>query len=368
MEGTWIQEKKDQARQRQESKDENKLKYGLTIRLDSKRIQLRHETDSEQVITMQHENCEVLNIFDNLDNPDIKNNLLSTTPNEDTKIEAFIEEKADMGLAIIAPENSNATVDLTRTLSSETFVEHILVVAKPGSTVTVIDKYTNTNTNMRAATVEVIAQQDAHIKYASINALNHNCVDLASHRSRAEQNGKVDWFVASLGGNLSRCVTENELHEGSNVRSYGVYLGVEDQQFDIRAATFHKGNKSSSDMYTRGVLDDKAKAVYRGLLDIDSQAFGCDGYQTEETIVIGDDAVADAIPDLQIRNNDVRCSHGASIGRIDEEKLFYLLARGIKRQEAVKMVVEGFFEPVTHKLEWPELFELIQPLVHDIIS
>lgn len=368
----WLDEKRTQAQQRYECADTPKLKYGLTIRLSTKGLDLTRKEDyhSEQVITLEHEECEVHNLFDALNLPEVQEYLLSTPVADRTVFDDYTDAFFDIGLVVIVPEGKSATLDLTRTLTSERFTEHLLIIAKKNSSLTVIDKYHSEDATVRAGTVEVVCEDDAHVRFSAIQSLTNECFEFASYRARLlGKQSRVDWFVATFGSGLTHANIDTTLKgEGSNARSYGVFLGDEKQQFDLSASSFHKANHSYSDMYTRGVLFGKAKAVYRGNIDIDSQAFECNGYQTEEVLLLSPDAVADAIPNLEIRNNEVKCSHGATIGRIDDEHLFYLQSRGLTKEQATKMIVEGFFEPLTAKLEWPELFEVITPLVQERVS
>ena len=99
-------------------------------------------------------------------------------------------------------------------------------------------------------------------------------------------------------------------------------------------------------MFTRGVVKDKSKALYRGLIEVGKEASGTNGYQKEDVLILNEGAVADAIPNLEINNNEVKCSHGVSIGKISEEHLFYLMSRGLDENLAKKEVIEGFFYPV----------------------
>jgi len=367
----WLDEKRNAAAQRFTQAPALQLKYGLTIRLSTKGLVLkgREDTHSEQIITLEHEGCDVHNLFDVLDMPDVKKHLLTTPVADRTVFDDFTDAFFDLGLVIIVPENSTATVDLTRTLTSDTFKEHILIIAKKHSTLTVLDKYHSEHTTLRAGTVEIICEDNAKVRFASVQALSQNAFELASYRAHLlGNNSSIEWFTTTIGSQLTHANADSHLvGQASSAKSYGVFLGNKNQQFDISASSFHKGNNSTSDMYTKGVLFGRAKAVYRGNIDIAKQAYNCNGYQKEEVLLLSENAVADAIPNLEIRNNEVKCSHGASIGRIDDEHLFYLQSRGISKDEATKMIVEGFFEPLTSRLQWPELFAVIQPLVQEKI-
>ena len=356
---------REAAQERYNKEELPSLKYGLTIKLNAKGLSLagQEQSKSKQEVNIKQKGCEVTDLISSLERPDVRKHLLTTKPESRTKLEDFNDAFFDTGTLVIAPENTAATLELERNITSTTFKSHTLIICKKRSKLTVTDHYRSDNCTLHSSTIEVITEEGAEISYAGIQDLNKKCYDLTSHQAKLGKNSRIDWFTATLGAKVSRSTINNELGEGSEARSYGVHLGNEEQQFDLGSATTHLGNNSNSDMYVRGVLGGKAKAVFRGLIKIDKDAANCDGYQKEETILISDQAGADAIPNLEIMNNEVKCSHGATIGRIDEKQLFYLTSRGVNKEEATRMIVEGFFEPITTKLGRPELFEKIKPTV-----
>lgn len=357
----------EQAKQAYADSTTPQLKYGLTIRLNTKGLTLEDHEDpqSAQESDVEHENCEVMPLFEST-HDDIEKHLYTAKPAEHTRFDDYNHAHAAHGLFIRVPEGKNATCTLTRRFSGQAHVEHILVVAHKNSTLTLTDQQSG-DPYLRSATVEVIAHQNAHVQYSTVESLDETW-DLTSYRAQAHKDARIDWFIASLGTGFQRATADTTLQgEGAQARSYGVFLGSSHEQFDLSATTFHKASHTSSDMHTKGVLDGKTKGVYRGTIDIDAQAFGCDGYQKEHTILLGEQAIADAIPNLEIRNNDVRCSHGATIGRVDDEQLFYLTSRGVDRTQAVKMLVKGFFEPLTAALDQPDLYDRILPLIEEKI-
>ena len=113
----------------------------------------------------------------------------------------------------------------------------------------------------------------------------------------------------------------------------------------------------------RGVLDGKAKNIYRGVIHIQRSAPGSDGYQKQDTLLLNPSAEADSIPQLQIDNNDVKCGHGATVGQVDKEKLFYLMSRGLSEQAARKIVVLGYFESLVFDIPLPGIAEEVRSLV-----
>ncbi len=118
------------------------------------------------------------------------------------------------------------------------------------------------------------------------------------------------------------------------------------QSFDSELRVLHLAPRTRSNLVTKTVLDGKSKAIVRGLVRIPKGVAGCEGFQREDALLLSPTAVASAIPMLEIENNDVKCGHAATTGRVDEDKLFYLMSRGLDRDEAVKAIVEGFLEPV----------------------
>ena len=350
---------REEATKRYQQTKNPRHKYGLTIRLNNQSLTLEdQETPNKQEVQVTTTNCEAHDLF-NTTHQD-KQRAHTTTTAEHTRYDDYNQAFANQGLLITVPENGQATCTLKRELK-DTSAEHILVVAHKNSTLQLID-YQTGSPQLHSATIEVVALPGAHVQYATIQDLD--TWDLTSYRGEAHKDARIDWFVASLGKGFQRATQDTSLvGTGAATKSYGVFLGSGNEQFDLAATAYHQANNTSSDMHTKGVLSGKSKAVYRGTIDIASDAFGCDGYQKEHTILLSEGAVADAIPNLEIRNNDVRCSHGATIGRVDDEQLFYLTSRGVDPEEAIKMLITGFFEPLTNLLEWPQLYQELLPLI-----
>ena len=174
--------------------------------------------------------------------------------------------------------------------------------------------------------------------------------------------GKINWIDCCLGEGKSKIKT-NLIGEGSESESLSVVFGVKEEDFEGVNEVIHSGSESKSNMLSRIVLNDKAKAVYDGLVKIEAKASGCEGYQKKEAILLSEDARVESIPNLKIANNNVKCSHGATISQIDEDKLFYMMSRGISEKEAKKTIIEGFFDPILIKIEDETIKDEIKNLV-----
>jgi len=130
----------------------------------------------------------------------------------------------------------------------------------------------------------------------------------------------------------------------------GLYFAEGDQHFDMRTLQDHVAPRCTSDLLYKGALKDRSHTVYSGLIRVHAGAEKTDAYQANRNLVLSDHAKADSKPELEILNNDVRCTHGSTVGQVDEDQLFYLESRGIPPEEATRLIVEGFFEDVINRL------------------
>jgi len=225
---------------------------------------------------------------------------------------------------------------------------HTLIIAEPNSQVSIAESVSG-DEEYKSNFVEIFAARDAIVNFASIqNTDSKNYV--SGKYASIKEDAKVNWFDATIGGGFVKGSVVSLL-DGKNAetKNYGLFLGKKEQQFDLYSASVHNAEGTKSDILMKGVLKDKAKGLYRGLVKIDANARKADGYQKEEVLLLGEEAEADAIPNLEINNEEVRCTHGASVGNISSGKLFYLMSRGLSKEDATKIIVEGFFEFLLNK-------------------
>lgn len=152
-------------------------------------------------------------------------------------------------------------------------------------------------------------------------------------------------FEGILGGGFVKNRVEFALDgSGSDLNLDGIYFADDEQHIDMRTVQHHKGEHASSRTYYKGAIRDEAETVFQGLIDVNHEARGTDAYLTNNNLVLNDGAHADSIPSLNIKTDDVKCSHGSTTGRIDEEQIYYLRCRGFSREEAREMLILGYFE------------------------
>lgn len=247
-------------------------------------------------------------------------------------------------LVLKIPKNIETTINIDLTLE-EVGSDFILLIAEENSKVNVLQKEYGDGL-ARFGKVKVIAKNNSQVNYI----INQNFTNLKNFfwiEGEVEKDATLNWFTANLGSNFNKIETLTNLNqEGASSKTYGMFFATNNQQLDINTVTKHKSKNTYCNMFIRGIVRDKSKALYRGLIEVGKNAFGTNGYQKEDVLILDETAEADAIPNLEINNNEVRCSHGVSIGKIPEEHLFYLQSRGLSESEAKKEVIKGFFYPV----------------------
>lgn len=254
----------------------------------------------------------------------------------------------NLAMAKISLIHAKAGERIELELNNKEQFSHTLVIAEPNSIVNIAENVSG-NEEYKSNFVEIFATRGAQVNFASLqntNAKNYISGKCAS----VEEDAKVCWFDASLGADFAKSSVVSYLEgKGAETKNYGLFLGKGEQQLDLYSASIHNAEDTKSDILMKGVLKDKARGLYRGLVKIDEKAARSDGYQKEDVLLLSEEAEADAIPNLEIKNEEVRCTHGASIGSISKEKLFYLMSRGLSRAEATKVIVSGFFESLLER-------------------
>ena len=214
--------------------------------------------------------------------------------------------------------------------------EHVRLTIKEDTTI--VENGTGT------FSVQLEVLPNVNVKYFSVTQ------GKATRQANLQDDATILWVDATLGENAESIVISNLDGEGSDAQFESVLLGKDKDTFKVRSTMVHNASHSTSNMLTRAVMLDQSQGDYAGTIKIKPTAKGCDAYQKEETILLSEDAKMDAQPNLEISNEDVRCSHGVSVGQIDDEKLFYFQSRGITKDLAVKLIVQGFFDEIIDRM------------------
>jgi Fe-S cluster assembly protein SufD len=212
---------------------------------------------------------------------------------------------------------------------------------------------------------ELYVEDDAHLAYANLQVLDQGCTELAVQASRVERNATLRSFTVSLGGSYARVRTDSDLvGQGGHTSLLAAYLGTDAQVHDFRTLQDHHAPRTESELLFKGAVADEARSVYSGLIHIRNGAHGARAFQTNHNLVLSEGAHADSVPNLDIEENDVRCSHASTVGPIDEDQRYYLESRGISPAVAERLIVLGFFSDLASRAPFPG----VGPWVEDAVS
>jgi Fe-S cluster assembly protein SufD len=231
----------------------------------------------------------------------------------------------------------------------------LLVVAEEGSSFTLIEEYTSSRPDLPAysnAVAELFVEQAAKLEYVSIQNLSRETWHFATHHARVERDAELDWVAGGFGSKKGKIRIQNDLNgPGATSRVTGAYFADGEQHLDYDTFQEHIAPSTESDFAFKGALRETARAVWRGMIRVEPDAQKTNAYQENRNLLLSPDAHADSIPGLEIMANDVRCTHGATLGRVDRDQLFYLMARGLSRTQAERLIVRGFFQDVLDRIE-----------------
>jgi Fe-S cluster assembly protein SufD len=231
----------------------------------------------------------------------------------------------------------------------------LLVVAEPGSRFTVIEEHASASPELKGysnAAVEIVVQDGAKVEYVSVQNLSRATWHFASHHARVERDAELDWVTGGFGSAKGKVRIQNDLAgPGATSRVTGAYFADGTQHLDYDTFQEHIAPDTTSDFAFKGALRDTARTVWRGMIRVEEGAQKTNAYQENRNLLLSKTAHADSIPGLEILANDVRCTHGATLGQVDREQLFYLMARGLSRSEAERLIVRGFFQDVLDRVE-----------------
>ncbi len=241
---------------------------------------------------------------------------------------------------------------------------HTLIVAGRGSRFHYLDEYVaggDEEPGYRTGSAEIFLGEGSEVGYVALQKWGRNAWHLGDQRARLEKDSKLKLFSVTLGGRFSKTRVEASLvGQGSEAELKAIYFASGEQFFDFHTLQDHQVGNTRSDLLFKGALQDTARTVYAGLIRIEKGAARSDAYQANRNLVLSDHAKATSIPMLEIDNNDVRCTHGATVGPVDPQSMFYLQSRGIPEATAKRMIVQGFFGDVLDRIPFEHARTLIE--------
>jgi len=249
----------------------------------------------------------------------------------------------------------------------EAVLPRTLIVAGEGSQVAYIDEFGSPDLDAPALSigaVEVFAGQGAQVQYVGLQRWGRGVRHVSQQRTIAQREANLDTLVVNLGASVARIDMAASL-EGPGARSdmLGLYFAHDDQHFDHNTRQDHVSAHATSDLLYKGALYDATRVIFRGLIKVFPGAQRTDAYQTNRNLLLSGNARADSLPNLEIEADDVRCSHGATVGQLDAEEMFYLRSRGMSKEDAERLVIFGFFGEVLERLPLPGVVEELREAI-----
>ena len=233
-------------------------------------------------------------------------------------------------------------------------LSHTLIIVEEGGEVAILEDNSSANaeaSGLHSGAVEIFAEQNAKVTYVQVQNWNRHVWNFASHRAIVDRDAHLCWVSAVFGGRLNKLNQAVILDgAGSSAQMLGLAFTDTRQHFDVSTVQEHISPHTTSDLLYRTVLKDRAQTAWGGNIYVYPSANYTDAYQKNDNLLLSERAHADTLPGLEIEAHEVRCTHGATAGKIDADQVFYLMSRGLPYTEAEKLIVEGFFEPVMERI------------------
>jgi len=311
-------------------------------------------------------------IFSNLteaaeEHPDLVEKVLGKVISpRDGKFAAATAAFANQGIFIYVPQG----VQVEEPLFSIGFAPwegtahffQFLVYLEEGSSLTYIHEShspeKSSQPSLAGENVEIFVGKNANLKIAEIQSYGDQVWSFGHKKALVDRDGYLEWEIGALGSSLSKhFISVDLIGQGAEGRVSGMFFADQNQHLSYNTLQRHLAPRTTSDLLFKGALDGKSRSVWRGMIYVAPGAQYIDGYQANRNLILNSDARSDSIPGLEILNNDVRCTHGSTVGKIDSEQLFYLISRGIPRLEAEQLIIQGFFDEIFSRFPLQEVGE-----------
>jgi Fe-S cluster assembly protein SufD len=291
--------------------------------------------------------------------PGLVAKMLGQTVNvEEGKFSALAGAFAQNGIVLYVPKGLTVEEPFHSVLWGPgvnlAYVSHLLVLIEEGASATYVHESaspTEKSPSMHAGIVEIKVGSGANLKFVELQSWGKHVWNFSHERVRVERGGTLDWIFGAVGSRITKNFSELDLAgEGATGRMSGFYFTDGSQHLDHDTQQNHLAPSTTSDLLFKGALKGSSRSVWQGMIYVAPLAQKTDGYQANRNLVLSEKARADSIPGLEILADDVRCTHGATVGKLEQEPLFYLKSRGITEKEAERLMVEGFFDPIMQRI------------------
>ena len=285
---------------------------------------------------------------------------------QDDKFVALNHAFFNSGLFIYVPKNTSLKQPITNLFLSKTVGAGIfsrnLIVLDEGSSLKFIDESHSMEGDcsdihsLYSTVTDIHLAKRSQFTYGGIQNLGNNVINLANKKVILDGDSRITSSQAYFGGGLTRTRLDNVLvGPNASTEDMEVILADNVQRFDMVSDLTHESTSTRGTVMLRGVLMNKSKGIFKGMIRIGKDAEGAEAYLEEHAMLLTKGAMANAIPGLEIETNDVKATHSASVALVEEEEIFYLMSRGLDKDEARKMVVLAFIEPIIRRIPSPNV-------------
>lgn len=280
------------------------------------------------------------------------------------------------GIFLYVPKNVQVELPLLATFrlmeGDSAIVPHNLIIVERGASVTFIEEYVSqalSGAVLAAPATEIFIGEGATLRYVTAQTWGAGVYNIGAQRARSGRDSSLEWVAVNLGGQTQHLECETSLEgDGSKVQWYASTFADQNQSLLSEPWLRHVGANTEGHMEFKTVVDDSGYSTFDGMIKIEKQSRGTISRLEEHAIHLSPKARNDSIPGLKIDTNDVqRAGHASTSGQVDEEQLFYMLSRGIKRADAIQMIVMGFFEPVLERIPLEDLRERVTQVIEEKI-
>ena len=231
---------------------------------------------------------------------------------------------------------------------------HTLIVLDEGAEATVLrecNSVDSSNSGLHLGAVELIQKPGSHLRYVDLQEWGHKTFHFAHQKATVDRDATLQWTIAAMGSGLSKVNQAVELvGPRADCQVNGVMFTEGKQHLAYHTLQHHMSPDCHSDFLYKSAQQDRSRTVWRGMIKVDKIAQKTDGYQRNDNLVLSNHSRADSIPGLEIEADDVRCTHGSTTAKVDEEQIFYAQCRGYTREEATRMIVTGFFQQIFDRI------------------
>ena len=292
---------------------------------------------------------------------------------EDGKFAALAGAYSQNGVLLYVPKGVKIEEPLNSLLwgpgAGLAYISHLLIWVDEGASVTYIHEAASPNedsASMHAGIVEVKVSDGASLKFVELQSWGRHVWNFSHERVNVGRDANIDWIFGAVGSHLTKNFSDLDLvGQGATGRMSGFYFADGEQHLDHDTQQNHLAPHTTSDLLFKGALKGNSRSVWQGMIYVAPAAQKTDGYQANRNLILSAGARADSIPGLEILADDVRCTHGATVGKLEQEPLFYLKSRGIPEREAERLIVEGFFDPIMQRIPFEGVRTRFQQAIHE---